>query len=153
MQLAVKRKKGNEPQSLLNVEQPWTLFDKFFNDFWRNWPAVSPSLVEDTETAWWPKADIMETDKEYKVKLNIPGVDPSKVDIEIDENTLTISGQTEKEEKEEGENWYRIERERGEFRRVFELPGGIDVEKVRAESRHGTLTVVLPKTESAPKKR
>jgi len=153
MRLAVKKRQQPQTTALTNLEQPFLSIEKLINDFWRSWPFTSLSLLENTEASWWPKADIVETDKEYKVKLNIPGVDPSKVDIEVDDNTLVVSGQTEREEKEEGENWYRLERESGQFRRVFELPGGIEVDKVRAESKHGTLTVILPKVESAQKKK
>jgi len=129
--------------------------DRLFSEFWRGVPTLSTqSLFDQTFTGgWWPKADISETDKEFRVKLNVPNVDPSKINIEVDANTLTVSGATEKEEKEEGENWYRIERESGEFRRVFDLPSGCDINNISAQSKHGTLLITIPKKPEAQKKK
>ena len=157
MQLPIKRRQDNRSQlskfDRSDISFPWTV-DRLFNELWRSlaWPQT-PALTSESAAAWWPKADIVETDKEYKVKLNIPGVDPSKVDIEVDNNSLIVSGQTEKEEEVSDENWYRLERESGEFRRVFEFASDIDVDNVKAESKHGTLTIILPKTEAAQKKK
>ena len=76
-----------------------------------------------------------------------------KINIEADENTLVISGSTEKEEEEKGESWYRAERESGEFRRAFELPNGCDVENIDANAKHGSLMIVIPKKPEAQKKK
>ena len=81
--------------------------NRFFDDPWLKLPSVIGQSFMDrgTSGAWFPKVDILETEKEIRVKMNVPGVDPEKINIEVDANTLVISGSTEKEEEEKGENW------------------------------------------------
>lgn len=160
MKLPTIKRKDSELRALSTPEQQIANFqnavDKMFSDFWRGWPSLSSSQsLADwaLSNSWWPKTDISETDKEFKLKLNVPNVNPNKINIEADDNSLIISGATEKEERTEGENWYRAERETGEFRRVFDLPSGVDTENIKASAKHGTLTVTLPKKPEAQKKK
>lgn len=103
--------------------------------------------------AVFPKVDISETDENIKVVANIPGVDPDKIEIEANEDTLTISGSVEKEKEEEGEKFYKFERGYGEFRRQFSLPARIDQDKITAKVKNGVLTIILPKSEKELKKK
>jgi len=163
MKLPVVRKKSDsDSQSIMPFEQQFSDFhsavDRLFNDFWRGgfpaFPATSSLFNRGLTTGgWWPKTDVSETDKEVKIKLNIPNVDPDKVSLEVDEDSLVISGSTEKDEEQEGENWYRMERESGEFRRVFDLPSGCNIDEIKASSKHGTLYVTIPKKPEAQKKK
>lgn len=101
----------------------------------------------------FPKVDISETDDEVKVVANVPGVDPDKIEIEVNQDTLTISGSVEKEHEEKDEKFYRFERGYGEFRRQFSLPSQIDPDKVTAKVKNGVLTIILPKIEEEKKKK
>ncbi len=131
------------------------MVNRFFDDPWFKMPSVvgQSMLDKNSAGAWWPKSDISETEKEIKIKMNVPGVDPSDIKIEVNMNTLVISGSTEKEEEEKSENWYRAERESGEFRRSFEIPNGCDTENVGASSKHGSILITIPKKPEAQKKR
>ena len=157
--ISVIKKDSNKSRKLMPYEQELTSFydmvNKFFDDSLFKIPSVFNQSFFNRNTlgVWWPKADISETNKEIKIKMNVPGVDPEKINIEADANTLVISGSTEKEEEEKGENWYRAERELGEFRRAFELPNGCDVENIKANSKHGSITIVIPKKKEAQKKK
>ncbi len=102
---------------------------------------------------WWPKTDISETDKEIKIDMNIPGVKPEDIKIEINNGQLEISGSTESEKEEKGKNWYRAERESGEFKRVFDIPPDIKIDEIEAETKNGTLYINIPKGEGSEKKR
>lgn len=126
------------------------LLNWFFDDSFLSTDELFSSILP-----WkgvFPKVDISETDENVKVIANIPGVDPDKVEIEVNEDTLTISGKVEKEEEEE-EKFYRFERGYGEFRRQFTLPARIDTDKVTAKVKNGVLTIILPKSEKELKKK
>ncbi len=120
------------------------LFDE---SFW------GPSEFLEAEESFFPKADMIEKEKEIEVKVDIPGIDPKKIDIEADENSLTLSGKTEEEEENEDKKFYRYERSYGEFRRDFALPSKIDPENISAKAKDGVLTITLPKTNEERKKK
>ncbi|MGB9608987.1 MAG: Hsp20/alpha crystallin family protein, partial [Minisyncoccia bacterium] len=101
----------------------------------------------------FPKVDISETEDAVKVVANVPGVEPDKIEIEVNEDVLTISGTVEKQEEEKDEKFYRFERGYGEFRRQFSLPAKIDPDKVSAKIKNGVLTIILPKAEKELKKK
>jgi len=157
--ISVIKKDSNKSRKLMPYEQGsisfYDMVNKFFDDPLFKLPSVFNQSFFDRNTAgaWWPKVDISETNKEIKIKMNVPGVDPEKINIEADANTLVISGSTEKEEEEKGENWYRAERESGEFRRAFELPNGCDIENIKANSKYGLIMITIPKKKEAQKKK
>jgi HSP20 family protein len=95
---------------------------------------------------WYPTIDVSESDKDFQVRAEIPGVDPKDVDISVDENhNLIIAGEKRQEEEKEGRDWYRVERSYGTFRRSISLPVETDTTKVRATSRDGVITITVPK--------
>jgi HSP20 family protein len=100
-------------------------------------------------TGWVPSLDVVETPDAYLVKLDLPGVEPGDLDISIAEGVLEIKGERKVEEKKEGEGWHRVERRYGSFCRSVRLPDAVDTAKVAAASKHGVLTVTLPKAERA----
>ena len=83
----------------------------------------------------------------------MPGVDPKKIDVRVENNVLTIRGERPFEQKVEKENYHRMERPYGTFARSFTLPAVIDSDKIRAEYRDGVLNLTLPKSEKAKPKR
>lgn len=95
--------------------------------------------------AWRPAADISETDQEYLVKAELPGVAKKDVKIQLNDGVLTISGERKLEREQTGENQLRVERFYGSFARSFELPDNVDTSKLRAESKDGLLLVHIPK--------
>jgi len=100
-----------------------------------------------------PKVDISETEKEIKVRAEVPGIDPDNVSIEVTEDTLSISGTVEKSSEEKEENYYRTERSQGRFSREFMLPSKIDANSVNAEAKNGVISVTLPKIPSEQKRK
>jgi len=133
------------------------VFSQLFDDsFWR--PFESPffdsrSFFGRSLQGWLLKVNVSETDNEIRISANIPGVDPEKVNIEIDNHSLILSGSTEEEKEEKGESFYRLERETGEFRRSFELPASADTENIKATVKHGILRITIPKKPEAQKKK
>lgn len=95
--------------------------------------------------------DVAETDHSFEIKLDLPGVARDDVDIQIDNNTLTIRGHrtSESEEGGQGKQFHRIERYSGSFARSVVLPNAIDDKGATAEFKDGVLKIVIPKAESA----
>jgi len=95
--------------------------------------------------------DVAETDQSFEVKMDLPGVRAEDVEIQIDNNTLTIKGQRseETEEKDEEKQYHSIERYSGSFSRSVVLPSSINEDETSAEFKDGVLNIVIPKMEDA----
>lgn len=93
----------------------------------------------------FPKVDVKETAKEVVVVADVPGVAPQKVNVEISESAVKISGTVESETETKDKNFYRKERVSQSFSRVIPLPCLVKHEGVKATAKDGTLTIVLPK--------
>lgn len=110
--------------------------------------AVNRFLNEPNLRPWTPPVDIIETENELLLKMDVPEISLKDVDIRMENDTLTIKGDR-KFEQPGGKGYHRIERSYGTFARSFTLPNTVDVEKVKADYKAGVLTVVLPKKEVA----
>ena len=102
-----------------------------------------------TITEWQPSVDIIEDEKEYLVKADLPDLKKEDVKVTIEDNVLTITGERKFEKEEKGKKYHRLERAYGNFLRSFTLPPGAEGAKVVAEFKDGVLKVHLPKTEKA----
>ncbi len=102
----------------------------------------------------FPKVDIADTEKEIVVTANVPGIVPEDISVEVSDGVLSISGQTNKEQKEESKDkkYYRFERESGSFSRSFSLPSKVDEKNIEAETKNGVLVIKLPKIKEEKKK-
>ena len=102
--------------------------------------------------AWAPAVDIYEQDGNIVMKAELPGVDPKDVDVRLENNTLTLSGQRRLDSEVKQENYHRVERAYGTFTRSFTLPSVVDQGHIKAEYKDGVLKVTLPKREEAKPK-
>ena len=102
-----------------------------------------------TAAEWAPLVDIIEDDKEYLVKAELPEVRKEDVHVAVENGTLTIRGERKFEKEEKDKRYHRVERGYGSFVRSFVLPDIADAAKVSAEFKDGVLRVHLPKTEMA----
>lgn len=120
---------------------PFGEADKFFEDSIWNGVDFTPAL------------DVYQDNDNVIVETPLPGVDPEKVDITIENDVLTISGNTEDEKEIKRENYYRKEVRKGSFSRSVILPMSVKAEKAEAHSEKGILKITIPKAEEAkPKK-
>lgn len=116
-------------------------------------PARSIGARESVAVAdWAPSVDISETDEEYLIKAEVPEVDKKDVRVTVQDGLLSIQGERRQEREEKGKRFHRVERSYGTFLRTFDLPDGVDEDKLRAEFKEGMLLVHLPKTEKAKPK-
>lgn len=105
-----------------------------------------------TVADWAPSVDISETDKEYLIKADIPGVKKEDVKVTIENGVLTVKGERKSEKDEKGKTFHRIERSYGSFVRSFSLPEGVDDAAAKAEFKDGMINITLPKSEKAKSK-
>ncbi|TIP96679.1 MAG: Hsp20/alpha crystallin family protein, partial [Mesorhizobium sp.] len=89
--------------------------------------------------------------KEYEITAELPGIDERNVEIKLANRTLTIKGEKTEEKEEKDNDYYLSERRYGSFQRSFQLPEGVDADKIDASFAKGVLTVKLPKTAEAQK--
>jgi HSP20 family protein len=127
--------------------EPFAEAENFFRQF--AMPGVGRLLRSPTDNGnaleWSPAADISETEREYLVKAELPGVLRDNVKVSIDDGVLTIEGERKQEKEEKGERSHRVERFYGHFSRSFSLPDDADSKHIRAESKDGVLRVHVPK--------
>jgi HSP20 family protein len=105
-----------------------------------------------TITEWAPSVDIVEDDKEWLVKADLPEVKKEDVKVTVENGVLTITGERKFEKEEKDKKYHRIERSYGNFLRSFTLPDAADGSKVNAEFKDGVLKVHLHKSEKAKPK-
>ena len=128
-----------QPNSLNLLDNVSNWLDDMFVDF--------PS----TRTAI-PAVDVRETDSEYLMEVDLPGMSEKDVEVKLDNNLLTVSSR-KSEDKEQKSNGYILrERRRAEFCRSFVLPEEVDKEKIGAEYKNGVLHLSFPKVPAAKPK-
>jgi HSP20 family protein len=110
-------------------------------------------LARNSESVGWtPNVDIFEDEEAVSLRFELAGVEPKDVDIRFENGVLTLRGERKLEREDKRENYHRVEVSYGTFTRSFSLPGTIDAEKIRAESKNGVLAVQLPKKPEAKPK-
>ncbi|HLH49508.1 MAG TPA: Hsp20/alpha crystallin family protein [Roseiarcus sp.] len=101
------------------------------------------------ETA--PAVDVAEKEKAFEVTAELPGIDQNNVEVKLANDVLTIKGEKKQETEEKKKNYYMSERRYGSFERSFQVPEGVDQDKIEASFNKGVLTVTLPKSVEAQK--
>jgi len=102
--------------------------------------------------AWSPQVDIIEDDKEYLVKADLPEMKKEEIKINVENGMLSISGERKSEKEEKNKKFHRIERSYGPFERTFTVPEDADASKIGADFKEGVLKVHLPKSPQAKPK-
>ncbi len=92
-----------------------------------------------------PSLDVSESDEAFEIALDLPGVKPEDVTVEVNEGKLILSGNRASFSEDKEKRYHRVERTSGSFYRAVSLPKDVDVEKIDASYEHGVLHVTLPK--------
>ena len=100
-----------------------------------------------------PTVDIFEKNNNVVVKAEIPGMKKEDIEVNLTDNTITISGEKKKEDKVEKKNYYRFERSYGSFCRSFRLPKEVRPDKTKASFKDGILEIKIPETAEAKKRK
>ena len=96
-----------------------------------------------------PPLDMIETEKTISLKLDLPGVSPKEIDVQVSGNQLTVSGERKEDRQEKGETFHRVELSIGRFSRSILLPCDVQDDQVDAKYQDGVLKIILPKTSDA----
>lgn len=118
------------------------MFDNFFG---------MPRKVEksDRELYWTPRVNVEETDEQFEVTAELPGLNKGDVKIEVKDHVMTFTGEKKTENEKKDRNVHLYERAYGKFCRTFTLPDNVDVDNIAAEFKDGILRIDMPKTEEA----
>ena len=155
-------KKATSAPARSPAPDPWQFFrtemDRLFDRFGFGAPGfrrlfdVEP--VTRFETSFGiavPAVDVTEDDKSYKIAAELPGMSEKDIDVTMTGDVIVIKGEKRQEREEKDKNRYLSERAYGSFQRSFEVPEGVDRDKIAAEFSKGVLTLTLPKTGEAQK--
>jgi HSP20 family protein len=126
---------------------PFTTLREEMND-------LRTRLMGDEDEGWFsgamvPALDLSETDTAIDFRMDLPGITAKDIDIQVNGNVLTVSGERKEEKEEKGKTFYRVERHSGNFSRSVRLPCAVTETAVAAEYKDGVLTIKLPKTEGS----
>jgi HSP20 family protein len=117
------------------------IMDEFFND-----------AISTRQSSFAPSIDISETEKQYIIDVEVPGIDKKDIELNVDNNTLTISGERKFEKEEDGKQFHRVESHYGTFSRSFTLPDNANTESINATYSNGILNITVDKSEKSLKK-
>lgn len=126
---------------------PFTAFREEMNQ-------LRTRLMGDEAEGWFagaavPALDLSETDTAIDVRMDLPGITAKDIDIQVNGNLLTVSGERKEEKEEKGKTFHRVERSYGNFSRSVTLPCAVAESEIAAEYKDGVLTIKLPKSEES----
>ncbi|WP_285402549.1 Hsp20/alpha crystallin family protein [Luteibacter sp. ME-Dv--P-043b] len=124
------------------------VFDQFFGA-----EIPANAATASTESAWAPRVDIREEAGRFLILADVPGVDLAGIEIQMEKNVLSISGERKAFASEAEGSFSRVERAAGAFKRRFTLPESADAEGITASGANGVLEIAIPKkAQSAPRR-
>ena len=136
---------------MLSLYRPLShlLRDEFFGDrgfeAFQPWGFAPPTRGANEGASFNPAVDIVEQEGAYLVKAELPGVAPENIDVQVENDVLTVRGERKHESEQTRGGYRRVERSYGSFSRSFVLPKGTNAEAIEAQVESGVLTVTVPK--------
>ncbi len=135
-------------------------FDRLFERFADTFGMPSLRRMFEMEPFRWetavgitaPAVDVTEDDKAFKITAELPGLDSKDIELSMSDGLIVLKGEKRQEKEEKEKNYYVCERSFGAFRRAFQMPEGVDRDKIAADFSKGVLTITMPKTAEAQKR-
>lgn len=122
--------------------------DRVFDEFPVSWPSLAiPSRLAALMPA--PAVEMTETDKAYKVTVEVPGIPADKIEVEAEKGLLVIKGEKNEEREEKERDYTRSERSYGAFERRIRLPADAELDEIRAKASDGVLKITIPRNKAA----
>lgn len=134
-------------ESMPAVRNSEEFFDRLMQDFLGSGEDLPGG------SRWLPQLDVSEGRREVTVRADVPGLEPKDLDISLDGRRLTICGEKKHEKEEKEENFHRVERTYGSFRRTVELPAEVAPDHVEARYKNGVLKIRLKKSRASEARR
>ncbi len=126
-----------------------SLFDRYFREPLRGFDTEAlPAAFRG-----FPRTDLSESDEDITIAMELPGVDPNEVRIDLTAGLLTVRGEKKQEREEKRKNYHFVERQFGSFQRTVQLPGTANTNKVDAVFKDGVLTITVAKQPGAKPRR
>ncbi|HLR24900.1 MAG TPA: Hsp20/alpha crystallin family protein [Fodinibius sp.] len=117
------------------------IMDEFFNN-----------AVQNRRDSFVPGIDIAETDNQFEISAELPGMKKEDINISLDNGHLSVSGERNMKKEEEGKTLHRVETSYGSFNRSFQLPDNVDEESIKASYEDGLLNITINKSADKVKK-
>lgn len=133
--------KYGRPETDLFGKRFSDIMDEFFSD-----------AVANRRSSFSPGIDISETETQYVIDVELPGIEKKDIDLNIENNRLTISGERKFEKTEDGKQYHRVETSYGTFSRSLQLPENVNPDSIKASYKDGILNVSIDKSEEKLKK-
>jgi HSP20 family protein len=130
------------------LSEPWMAPSERLRELW-NWTPFRSMGSALGDLMISPRADMTESDKEYVVTVELPGMDEKDIELTVTENSISLKGEKKSEQEVTEKGYHLTERSYGRYQRSFAVPAGVDVEKVKATFSKGVLSLNLPKTKEA----
>lgn len=118
--------------------------DRFFNT-----PFFNRNVEHVSDETWRPAVDVSEDKDHFHITAELPGLSKDDLRVNVEDGLLSIEGERNFEEKQEGKDYHRVERRYGKFYRAFRLPKTVDANKINAKFKDGVLHLDIPKAEDA----
>jgi HSP20 family protein len=122
-----------------------------FNELFRDdfWNVGLRAYANDAEArSFTPAVDVLDSEKAYVLKVEVPGLKPEDIELSLENNVLTLKGERKFEQESERQGYRRVERRYGSFARAFVLPEGARADAIEAAVKDGVLSVTIPKAEA-----
>ena len=160
----VKRSQDVQPEAGLPAffERGYPFFrlrddvDRVFDRFFGTWPALrsfeSAFGDDGGRMQTMPRVDVSETEAAYEITAEMPGLTDEDVEVTLQDDLLTISGEKKTEREEKKKDYHLTERSYGSFQRSFRLPAEVEAEKIEAEMQDGVMSITLPKSPASQAK-
>ncbi|MDQ3932334.1 MAG: Hsp20/alpha crystallin family protein [Actinomycetota bacterium] len=136
------------PRDLASIQDE---FERMFRSFFGG--STGTESAPTTAGAWSPALDVEETEEAFVLHVELPGCQPEDVEVNLEENVLTVTGERRFYDEREAEGFRRIERRFGRFHRAVRLPDRVATDRVDASFENGLLTITVPKAEEAKPRR
>lgn len=130
---------------MATLYEPWNLLSQLQRELERKHELGGSAEGAASTSEWAPAVDIKEEAERYVLLADLPGVNPSAINVSMENGILTLSGEKETEARTQREGYKRIERHYGSFHRRFSLPDTVDAEGISARCANGVLEIVIPK--------
>ncbi len=128
--------------------------DRVFDEFTRGFPSFGlPAMAQPGLPELKPRMDVSETEKEFEITAELPGLEEKDVQVNVADGVLTIRGEKKAEKEEKDKNYHLVERSYGAFSRSLDLPEGVDPDAIKASIANGVLKVSVPKPAPAQVKK
>lgn len=137
------------PRNELEMADPFRSMETMLEEIWRNWPLRTSDRAAGFLR---PAMDVIENENNVEIRIDLPGMKPEDVQVEIENQTLTISGEMGDTVERDGDRYHYRERSYGSFQRSLRLPNTLDAENIDARFENGVLSIAIPKQPQAKPK-